>query len=116
MRNLELNYYEDAKVVTYFKETSGYIYFIKHGLVHVLDRAAQWQVVSYEAGGYFGDFQILLDLKSDFSYRTGNIGSTVLYKLKADKFLQLLELYPEQADFYKMRALHRYHHLKKVRN
>lgn len=72
--------------------------------------------MSYESGGYFGDFQIFLDLKSDFSYRTRNTGTTVLYKIKSHKFKEILEYYPEQKDFYTMRALHRYHHLKKVRN
>ena len=53
---------------------------------------------------YFGDYQILFDLKSQITYK--NISSKVLMCLclSRDKFIELMDDYPEARKFYIERA------------
>lgn len=53
---------------------------------------------------YFGDYQILFDLKSQVIYK--NISSKILITLclTKDKLIELMEDYPEARKFYMERA------------
>lgn len=56
---------------------------------------------------YFGDFQILMNLRSQIVYKSGENEHTYCMCLKKSKFLKLLEDYPDAKKFYHERAYDR---------
>lgn len=53
---------------------------------------------------YFGDYQILYDLKSQLTYKSGEMGLLITMCLKKDKFIEIMNDYPEARKFYMDRA------------
>jgi hypothetical protein len=53
---------------------------------------------------YFGDYQILYNLKSQLTYQAGDGKLLVTLCLKKQKLLQMMEDYPEARKFYMDRA------------
>jgi hypothetical protein len=54
---------------------------------------------------YFGDYQILYDLKSQIIYKSGHTNKHLIAMcLKKNKFKELLEDYPDARKFYMTRA------------
>jgi len=56
---------------------------------------------------YFGDYQILFDLKSQILYKSGDGKPLITLCLKAETLLRLVNEYPEARKFYMERAWQR---------
>jgi len=54
---------------------------INRGNVGVFDKFNNF-LVNYIPGGYFGDFQVILSLKSQYSYRAVNKATNHLFSIK----------------------------------
>ena len=56
---------------------------------------------------YFGDYQILLDLKSQITYKAGQGKLLITLNLDKEKLLELMDDFPEARKFYMERAYYR---------
>jgi hypothetical protein len=56
---------------------------------------------------YFGDYQILYDLKSQILFKSGESKHLITMCLKNSKLKELMEDYPDANKFYRSRAWHR---------
>ena len=56
---------------------------------------------------YFGDYQILYDLKSQILFKSGESKHLITMCLKNSKLKELMEDYPDARKFYRSRAWHR---------
>lgn len=65
------------------------LYMINRGNVGVFDRYNNF-LVSYVPGGYFGDFQVILQCKSQFAYRAVNKHTNHLFSINSKTFIKLL--------------------------
>lgn len=84
---------------------------ITHGSigVHVKSSQALYELPKFS---FFGDYQILLNLKSIYNYRTyfksgQEYELTKLMCVHYKTFLEICELYPKTADNFKTRSLER---------
>ncbi len=53
---------------------------------------------------YFGDFQILYNLRSQIVYKSGELEHTYTMCLKKSKFKEILDDYPDAKKYYMKRA------------
>ncbi|CDW82858.1 cation channel family protein [Stylonychia lemnae] len=67
LSNMELNIFFSNQTILKQGQKFECIYFINHGHVGVFDKFNNF-LINYVPGGYFGDFQIILELKSQFTY------------------------------------------------
>lgn len=56
---------------------------------------------------YFGDYQILYDLKSQIVFKSGESKHLITMCLKKSKLKEMMEDYPDARKFYMQRAWHR---------
>lgn len=56
---------------------------------------------------YFGDYQVLLDLKSQITYKAGQGKLLITLNLDKEKLLELMDDFPEARKFYMERAYYR---------
>ena len=65
---------------------------------------------------FFGDYQILMNLKSQINYRSGDTDNTYTMCLKRGRFLKLMEDYPDAKRYYEKRARERRIEFRRVSN
>ena len=61
--------FEPDKVIVRFNQSVEEIFFIKHGQVRVLDKTACNDFLILPEKSWFGDYQVLLQLRSNFCFR-----------------------------------------------
>lgn len=82
----------------------------------VFDKNTQNPLISYGEGSYFGDQQILLNIKSNFRYESfEGKGDTQMFYLKSRVLNGIFDIHETERKFLVTRAYRRYHHLKRVR-
>ena len=69
--------------------------------------SAEYEFFVLPTYSYFGDYQILFDLKSQISYKAGDNIVLIVMCLNKNKFLELMDDYPEARKFYFDRAWNR---------
>eukprot|EP00347_Sterkiella_histriomuscorum_P015140 403358168 len=120
LANLYLQVYEPDKTIVAFKESVTELSFIYQGSVTVYDKNTSISIIQYEEGGYIGDFQILMNLRSNYRYV-----STDLKQKRIDTHLMCISVYnlefilkdhPDETQFLMLRAKKRYLNLKRIRN
>lgn len=70
-------------------EYMDHIYFIEKGSVIVKDYFDHKQIIRLEEGDFFGDYQILLEIRSNISYDVSEDEELVVFALKKEKFFEV---------------------------
>lgn len=70
-------------------EYMDYIYFIEKGTVIIKDYFGDKKMIELTEGDYFGDYQVLLETRSNISYETPENEEVILFALYKSKFLEV---------------------------
>eukprot|EP00347_Sterkiella_histriomuscorum_P000052 403377369 len=89
LENFELGIFPQNHEIVRRGDKLESIYFIRLGTVEIYDIADNF-LVTYISGGFFGEFQAILNLKTQFSYRTSSDNPLYTFNLKTKTFLELL--------------------------
>lgn len=81
------------------------LYLIESGQVEVYDRNNGEQLAVLPTHGYFGDYQILLDTRSNVSFKSHTKSKVICYTINKDKFIRLLNAHPSHTQFFMERAM-----------
>lgn len=81
------------RIIISFGEKPIELCFIFKGTIVVYDKNSQTELLKYDEGSYFGDSQILQDIKSNFTYASTNKGDVQLYCIKTKRLLKILEIH-----------------------
>ena len=93
------------KEIIQYGEMADALYFIKEGIVYA--RLEEREEVFYiEEGSWFGDYQIMLNLRSNFSFCAKSDIVTLIY-IKRNKLNELLSDNPLINKLMQRRAIHR---------
>lgn len=93
------------KEIIAYGDIADALYFVQEGLVY--GRLEEREEVFYlEAGSWFGDYQIFLNLRSNFSYCAKSDIVTLIY-IKRNKLIELLSDYPQIRSRFQKRAVAR---------
>jgi hypothetical protein len=65
-------------------------------------------------GSFFGDYQILFNIPSNYDFFTMNVGETWLMSISAENFLESTDVFPDYLQFLQQRALLRRNHFKEL--
>ena len=71
------------------KELMDYIYFIEKGKVVITDQFDTKTIIELSQGDYFGDYQIILETRSNIKYSAHPDNEVVLFALHKDNFLEV---------------------------
>lgn len=125
--NLYCRIYTPGKTVISYKSNVKEIYFIRQGLVEVFnnendEKDKETPILYLPKYSYFGDYQILYELKSNLVFKTvassqddkknGTTEKTpevIFMCIKQEDLLNLCALFPQTAENIKKRALERRH-------
>lgn len=113
---MKLQIYEPLRTIIPYKENIDELYFIYSGAVQVFDQDQEIPLLTLIKGSYFGDFQILLKIKSNYRYMSYKDKAVVMFTLDSEKFKSILKIHPNEKTFLTNRAKKRYLHLKRARN
>eukprot|EP00347_Sterkiella_histriomuscorum_P012208 403369479 len=89
LSNLQCVILTPGQVVTNYQENFSHLYFIVHGGVTLYDKYKNF-LVQYVSGSNFGDFQLILGLKSQYIYKGTLNRTSYLLSLEKDVFLKAL--------------------------
>jgi signal-transduction protein with cAMP-binding, CBS, and nucleotidyltransferase domain len=98
-----------------FKEQVEELYFIYRGNVTIYDKKVEIPIVTLLEESYFGDIQILMNIRSNFRFRSSNEHDTYLYTLDKKIFKMILKDFRDEKKFLTLRAQRRYHYFKRMR-
>ena len=79
---------QDSVIIDIDKRIN-HIFFVNLGGVNVMDRHNNF-IVQYISGSNFGDFQVILGLRSQFKYMGIETRTSYLFSVKKSKFLKYL--------------------------
>jgi len=104
-------YLPDNEIVAY-GDTFEEMVMIQSGIVYLNLRLSNDPINEQEffilpTYSYFGDYQILFDLRSQITYKAGESKLLTTFNLSKEKLLELMEDYPEARKFYFERAYQR---------
>lgn len=107
--NMYCRIYIPKSEIIRFGETFPELYMIHKGIVIVQVKGLSKEgiIVRLPSNSYFGDYQILFELKSQLIYRSGDNDHTYTMCLKKSKLKELLDDYPEAKKYYEKRAWER---------
>ena len=89
------------------------LYFLKHGRWHVINKKCQFVISILKKRSFFGDYQILLNLRSNFHLVTApKFKYNMCLYLEADYFNKLCRESPKTHTFMVERALLRRNHFR----
>jgi signal-transduction protein with cAMP-binding, CBS, and nucleotidyltransferase domain len=74
-------------------ERTNDVYFVGKGTVLIRDYFDEKPIMEVPQYSFFGDYQVLLDVRSNLTFYAGEEGDVVLFALGSDKFMKLLDEY-----------------------
>ena len=132
MTSLHVKSFEDYETIIPAGRNFDAVYFIDESQVNIIDSTGMFVLAVLDSGSFFGEFQVLHNLASGFEYRIDRVKtldktknrSTAyqnqkktenwLYFIRADRFRQICNDFPEQLDFMRVRSSLRRAHLIKI--
>ena len=83
----------------------------------VYDKNTRTSILSLNKSSYFGDFQLFLNIKSNYRFMAGEGPDEVqLYCIRGEKLQSIMDIHQREAEFLVLRAKKRYLYFKRVRN
>lgn len=90
---------------------SSHVHFIQSGQVFIMDSLGLYQYAVLSKGSYFGDISIMLERQNVFTYMYNPLVQEsiplIMYQIKRDKFLDIINYYPYERSLWKKRAQRR---------
>lgn len=103
-------FFPSVKVVEIGKEVFS-IYFIYKGTITV-NAEGEEELTCLPSGSFFGDYQILFDLKSNYEFMSTVEDETWCMTVPKDEFIEICEEFPQFHAFLTQRALTRRNYFK----
>ena len=110
-----------------------FFYLIDEGVVNIIDNTQRFVIAKLSRGSFFGDYNLLFNVKSNFEYRVGpkselqksesntmfndsNISTyrTQFFVISKQDFIHITDDFPEYTIFLRERAILRRAHFMKI--
>lgn len=100
--SLHVKIFDDCSTICKAGDVPQDVYLIESGQVNVIDSTGMFIIAVLKAGSFFGEYQVLHALSSNFEYRTGY--STMeddqkdghwMYVIYGERYKHICEEYPE---------------------